>query len=83
MTRRWIPPRSRYTLRRNTANTVKDNEDFRRDSQLSVQDHITATEHKISRAVGMMSKLKHFLHTIMLIAQIIPRFASSPTYYMA
>ena len=30
-------------------------------SQLNFHDHITATEHKTSRAVGIMSKLKHFL----------------------
>ena len=30
------------------------------DSQLNVQDHITATEHKISRAAGIISKLKYF-----------------------
>ena len=35
--------------------------DFYLDSQLNFHDHITATEHKISRAVGIMSKLKPFL----------------------
>ena len=32
-----------------------------RDSQLNFQDHTTATEHKISQAVGITPKLKHFL----------------------
>ena len=34
------------------------------DSQLNVQDHITATEHKISRAAGIISKLKFFFSAI-------------------
>ena len=51
------------------------------DSQLNFHDHIAATEHKISRAVGIMSKLKHFLPQSAMIKLYYALV--TPTYYMA